>query len=330
LSITQAHRISGLLVVAAVAAAGFVGPASSATAIPPPVPRVALDFDGDGSADLALWNPETGRWRFAEVCDIHPDTGCGFSHGHVTDVSGRVAAAAGDFDGDGVADPAVFDRITGTWRIVPLHEPAITTAFGEPGDIPVPADYDGDGVADLAVFRPASGDFVISSLSGPNTVKFDAVGDVPVPADYDGDGRADPAQFRRADGTWWVRTSTSGKLVAHSFGSPEDIPVPADYDGDLQADLAVYRPGTGLWRIRSSGHSLGERFVLWGSPGDVPVPADYDGDGRADIAVYHPIPAADAGVAVPRTGWWIYPAPGPIQFGEPNEEPVGAPPAIAS
>ena len=66
-----------------------------------------------------------------------------------------------DYDGNGVADLAVFRPETAEW-LVALKDPRGETIgvrverFGDTRlrDVPVPADYDGNGVADLAVFRP--------------------------------------------------------------------------------------------------------------------------------------------------------------------------------
>ncbi|QSQ27475.1 VCBS repeat-containing protein [Pyxidicoccus parkwayensis] len=61
-----------------------------------------------------------------------------------------------DYDGNGVADLAVWRPSDGTWRIRYgcTGTDAPVTHWGMYGDLPVPADYDGDGKADLAVWRP--------------------------------------------------------------------------------------------------------------------------------------------------------------------------------
>jgi len=296
-----------------------LGLSIAAPAFPATKPPVPADFEGDGRSDLALWDPETGQWRFADPCNSTPDTGCGFSHGHLTGTTGAAVAVPADYDGDGRSDPAYYDPARGQWRVVPLPPagPQRDFQLGEAADIPVPADYDGDGLADPAVFRPSDGTW--RRVSGV-PVQFGLLGDRPVPADYDGDGIADLAVFRPG-GTWIVWRSSDGAVTYEAWGVSGDVPVPGDYDGDGLADPAVFRGS--LWWIQRSRD--GAQVVALGSPGDIPVPADYNGDGAIEPAVYRP-PAAQVGPQT-RGLWLIAGRPAPISFGEPRESPVLAPPS---
>lgn len=61
-----------------------------------------------------------------------------------------------DYDGDGKADPAVYDESSGDWSVIMSRFDYLTASasFGGKGWVPVPAvDYDGDGKADLAIYN---------------------------------------------------------------------------------------------------------------------------------------------------------------------------------
>ncbi|MCP4217333.1 MAG: hypothetical protein GY765_22000 [bacterium] len=215
------------------------------------------DYNGDLSADIAVFRRSIGRWFVMGSP--------GVSWGTQIDIP-----VPGDYDGDGDTDIAIFRPSTGRWCIMGQA----STAWGTAVDVPVPGDYDGDGDTDIAIFRPSTGRWCIM---GQASVAWGTVTDIPVPADYDGDGDTDIAIYRPSIGRWCILGQPS-----IACGTSTDIPVPADYDGDGDADIAVFRPSTGRWCV------LGSPSVGWGTSIDIPVPADYDGDGDDDIAVFRP------------------------------------------
>lgn len=280
----------------------------------------AADFDSDGKADLAVFQPSSATW----FCDLSTgDAGAtAFRWGNSSDV-----LVPGDYDGDRRTDFAVWRPENGVWYIhqsgdgqVLLVKWGTTTMHPTGGlpDVPVPADFDGDSRTDLGVWRPDTGEWwILRSTSdydqnSPLVMRWGKLGDVPVQADYDGDSLADHAIFRSMEDRWYIRESSTGKMIVHAFGvAGLDRLVPADFDGDRKADIAVYR--SGVWYVRSSETTETEVFHL-GFNDDVPVPADYDGDRMADYAVY-------------RNGtWYIYDSSSPrlrsINFGQSGDKPV--------
>ncbi len=139
---------------------------------------------------------------------------------------------AGDYDGDGFADAAVFRPSTGTFFI--LYSGSNTAnfiTFGTNGDIPVPGDYDGDQRADVAIYRPSFGQWwLLKSSNGTNfTTTFGTTGDKPVPADFDKDGKTDIAVWRPSNGTYFIARSSDNfsSFFTANWGINGDLPVGA-------------------------------------------------------------------------------------------------------
>ena len=216
-------------------------------------------------------------------------------------VTSGANAAVGDYDGDRLADPAIYEEANGNWRIKLSNSgySLITTTFsglGGTGRGSAPADYDGDGKADPAIYEWATGRWVILPSTANYQVAvilsqtFGGPGYLPAPADYDGDRLADPCVYKAGTGDWQVMLSTAGYAAitrAGLLGGPEYLPAPADYDGDRLADPAMYGSSTGQWTIMlsSANYTPITLSQTLGGAGYEPAPADYDGDGKADPAV---------------------------------------------
>lgn len=202
-----------------------------------------------------------------------------------------VSPCSFDFDGDAMADIAVFRPSGGIWYLNQSTGGFKGTQFGQNGDKPVAADYDGDGRADIAVYRAGIWYRLDSSTNTFRATVFGLPDDYPVPADFDGDSKADIAVYRPATGHWYRTLSANGAFAATAFGLNGDVPLPADYDGDGRADINVFRPSNGTWyRINSLTNSF--YGLQYGTSGDKAVMGDFDGDGKADIAVWRPSNAA--------------------------------------
>ncbi len=204
------------------------------------------DYDGDGSAEIAVFRPATGLWAIRGLSR--------FYFGENGDIP-----VPGDYDGDARSEAAVFRENSGLWSVRGL-----TRAYlGRDDDIPAPGDYDGDEICEFAVFRETTG---LWAVRGVTRCYFGRPGDLPVAGDYAGEGTEAIAVFRSAGGLWAVRSDS--RIY---FGREGDRAVPGDYTGSGNSTVGIFRPSSGLWAIRGVTRSY------FGRTGDRPSPADYDG-----------------------------------------------------
>ncbi len=244
------------------------------------------DLDGDGKADLVLFDPASGAWRaklsslnYAEVAGVlgGPDS----------------TLVPGDYDGDRLTDPGAYTELTGLWTVMlsSMGYGQATATLGGLGYAPVPSDFDGDGKTDLGVYQAATGGWTVKlSASGyaEAGTTFGGAECLPVQRDYDGDRKADPAIYHLTNGNWRVMLSGSGYGIATAagFGGDGYAPVPGDYDGDGKTDPGIYHESTGAWYVMLSGSGYLIATATLGGSGYAALPGDYDGDGKTDPGVY--------------------------------------------
>jgi hypothetical protein len=205
----------------------------------------AGDFTGDGRADVAIHNRQTGDWF------VGRSTGVAFAIEAWVSRFGTLGPAVeeifvGDFTGDGKADVAIHDRRTGDWFIGRSTGAAFAVepwaaGFGNAGDAEetFAADFTGDGKLDVAIHDRQTGDWFIGRSTGASfAVELWAVGfgnrgatrEEAFVADFTGDGRADAAVHDRLTGEWFVGRSTGTSFALEPFvsgfgnmGDTEDV-----------------------------------------------------------------------------------------------------------
>jgi len=247
------------------------------------------DYDGDGRMDPTVRRPPAGG-QSAAYRMLLSTTGYNFASS-LTVPAGWPGLGdtpvPGDYNGDGISDPAIWRGSAGVW-IIPLS-PAFNTyqffSWNITGDTPVGADVDGDGQTDIGYWRPSTGvwGFLLStedySYASPLFFNWGQTGDIPVMADYDGDLLADPAVVIPPAGgqsrAYRILLSTMSYSPASSMTIPAgwpglgDTPVPGDYDGDGKADAGIWRANAGVWIIpKSSTNNSVYMFASWGALGD--------------------------------------------------------------
>jgi len=250
---------------------------------------VGGDFDGDNVWDPAVWTPgNPGHYKVklsSRPVDAPPFE---LDYGQ----AGDDPRQAGDYDGDGKADFALyrggvnagdasylFVRLSsdGSERIIPA---GVYGNFASGG-----TDMTGDGKADIAVQSNAGGGVAHFDIrDGGNGVvvdsfNFGAPTDVIVAGNHAGNALADITLVHAASGSvlWTTRDAASGVVQpAQDFGSSAtDFILSGDFDGDGLDDYSIWRPsstpGQSRFSIRPSA-SPGTPFdVLFGQSADYPV-----------------------------------------------------------
>lgn len=253
------------------------------------------DFDGDGRDDVAIWRQGAADEAGYYIIQSSDSTFRFEPFG----IFGDNPRVTGDYDGDGIADPAVFRDVSPAATGGPTQtyfffrgsnnnpEGNITyVPFGLAGDRPAPGDFDGDGKMDFCVMRDIAttvgpvfqNRFILwrSSDLGIEYIDWGTSDDLYIPGDYDGDGMDDFAVARDNAGTieWYILERDGGGTGASPllWGLNIDAPAPGDYDGDGITDLAAWRGADGVFYIRRSSDSSLLAYQ-WGQSGDVPLAA---------------------------------------------------------
>lgn len=173
-----------------------------------------------------------------------------------------------DFDGDGVADLALWRNTDATWYVIPsgnatpscfsLFGVGAALQFGLPGDKPFIGDFDGDGIADPSVFRPNNLTLYIKPSSWCPTASLVTVSlagtgiaatDIPDAGEVTNDAYEDLLMYRPPSGsvspTWYVRSS--------QLGTVSSFPAGAGLSSVIDGAVTV----TGNYRTNSGGLFLG-------------------------------------------------------------------------
>ncbi len=185
----------------------------------------------------------------------------------------------GDWDGDGLDTPAVFNPANGWWHITnTMGGPTdMSFKFGTVGATGIVGDWDGDGI-DTVGYRPAGG--VVLRLndqldnSAPEyAYPLGLSDDHLIVGDWDGDGD-DTIGVRRAASNWFhlSNTHTSGSDISFRFSTTANIPLAGDWDGDGTDTIGARAATYNGWLLRNSNSSGPvDVFFNFGRTSDTPL-----------------------------------------------------------
>ena len=239
------------------------------------------------NADWQRYDTNDGLWSFTttgENSGIVSETGEQSRFGIL-----GATPLAGDFDGDGVDELAMFKD--GYWFIDINHngrwdQGDLLARLGDADDRPVVGDWDGDGKDDIGIYGPIwerDMDAIERDpgLPNPDNNPYTLPKNVP-PVDSDA-----------AEGARVMRLTSSGAeradVVDHVFGTgtEEQVPVTGDWNGNGIRSIGTFEAGRWNLDLNGDGRFNSDDIKTnFGQAGDVPVVGDFDGDGVEEIAIY--------------------------------------------
>ncbi len=195
----------------------------------------------------------------------------------------------GDWNGDGVDTPGVFQPGVGTFSLRNSNSGGDADVSFECAEeaadaLPIAGDWNGDGIDTVGYYVPATGTFVLKAYNGSRTLGDDLTfhlgpaggspGWRPVAGDWDGDGKTTVGLCNTFTGEVSLTNANTENSTSVTFEMPavtDGIPVAGDWDGDGIATLGYYEPSSGTWLLRdvnSSDSSKDQTYQL--EPGGLP------------------------------------------------------------
>ena len=205
---------------------------------------------------------------------------------------GMFVYLAGDWNGDGVDTPGVYDPATSTFFLRNANNSGaanVTFIYGVPGTlIPVVGDWDGDGDDTIGLYDPVSATFFLKNTNAPGnadiTFQYGLPGSgfTPIAGDWNGDGVDTIGLYDSTSGSWFLRNSNSPGIGDVSFfygsGGPNVLPVVGDWNGDGIDTPGLFDSSTATWFLRNSNsQGVADVVFVYGNPGALPVAGDWNG-----------------------------------------------------
>jgi hypothetical protein len=210
-----------------------------------------LDLNGDGLADVFLYNPATGDW--------YRGTSTGDGTGDFSFSAGRWSPGwqihQMRLDGDALTDLLLYDPASGMWfRALNDGASGFTFANGtwSPGWQIAPGSYNSDALDDIFLYNSSTGDWYVGMNTGTGWAftggRFSPAWTVDT-GDFNGDGRTDLFLYNVMTGEWYesLADGAGGWAYVHGSWSPGWEVTVTSFNQDNLADVLLYNPVTGAY-----------------------------------------------------------------------------------
>ena len=267
-------------------------------------PRAVGEADLEGSpwlqasaaldTDWSSFEMDQATWTFSDTVTAEGEVLKSDRLSHTFGMIGGIPLA-GDFDGDGIDEVAIFHD--GYWMI-DINKNGrwdaedLIAHLGDAEDQPVVGDWDGDGKEDIGIYGPAwdrDVEAIAKEPGLPNPDNQIAGKHKNIP----------PTSHDSTTGARYMKLSSYGQqradVIDHVFGMDdhERTAVTGDWNGNGIRSIGTFE--NGQWKLDVNGDGefdYADTYATFGKAGDIPLVGDWDGDGIEQIAVY-------------RSGTWI-------------------------